>query len=543
MAVENKNNNMKGYPKYSPSEDPKLGKPYDLYGNDKSFKESLNTENPDVPGHNVTAEDFSKRTRTFNDVRDPNSNMFRYGLFFDEYSSVEDPTLLGFTCEIDDSENSPLFGTGEYSARAFINKYSNMPEIAARDTLLTQFQRNIKMMFKSQESTKTSESDFPYVKAHYLEKVVGLKVLSNKFIKYKEDELVFTMHEDVTMYAQYLAQLYNNLSYSFRNGKMMIPENLLRFNLVIKITEIRNFKTVVKRVFDATDGESSKRTLINVNSSQLRYTLYDCNFNFFESQNHGDDIQVGGIGGSVTSTSNMDFKLHFKNVSRFFKSEIVDDLQGTTNGRTDMNDREYNPRIHLDSSAFFKEAETQPDFGIDREPVNDFKKNDGPSNLEEGGKVYNQQQRDQNRTLSSPNMAGDPDLNENLQFDNNGNTLKGKAIKLLNKEKADLLNSVNRYKDSRIRDFGKLQQSLVNRGLGAVQDLKDGVLQRFREKRGELLNLLINELREETGIIQITPVNVYSDTFNPNSVQSIINDLGSTVGSDLEDFLRGFNNF
>lgn len=543
MATENKNNNIKGYPKYAPSEDPKLGKPYELYGTDKSFKDSIINRNPDIPGPNVTAEEFSKSSRTFNDIRDPNANMFRYGLFFDKYSNVEDPTLLGFTCEIDDSENSPLFATGDYSARAFINKYSGMPEIAARGTLLTQFQRNIKMLFKSKESTITNSSDFPYVKSHYLEKVTGLKSLTNKFTNYKEDVLLFTMFEDVTMYAQYLAQLYNNLSYSFRNGKLLIPENLLRFNLVIKITEIRNFKTVVKRVFDATDGESAKRTLINVNSSQLRYTLYDCNFDFIESQNHGDDMTMSGIGSSVPSTSSMDFKLYFKNITKFFKSEIVDDLQGSTNGRTDMNDIGYSPRIHLDSSAFFKELDSQPDFGVDRNPANDFKKNEGPTNLQEGTRTYTQEQRDKNRTLASPNMQSDPNLNENLDFGEDGNTLKGKTIKLLNKEKEDLLNSINRYKDSRITDFKQLQDSLVNRGIGAVQDVKDGVLERFRRQRGELLNLLINDIKDDIGLIQITPENVNTDTFDPNSINNIIKDLGSTVGGDIEDFIRGFNNF
>ena len=86
--------------------------------------------------------------------------------------------------------------------------------------------------------------------------------------------------------------------------------------------------------------------MVNINSAQLRYTLYECNFDFFESQNHGDDMQMAGIGSSVPSTSNMEFKINWKNVTRFFKSEIIDDLSGNTNARTDMSDREHNARIH-----------------------------------------------------------------------------------------------------------------------------------------------------------------------------------------------------
>jgi len=540
-------NKIKGYPKYADSEDPRTGKPYELYGDGKDISEA-DLESGWGVGPEVSTEDYALgKGRTFNDVRDPNANVFRYGLWYDIYSNVEDPTLLGFTCEIDDSENSPLFGTGDYSARAFIEKYNGMPEIAARGTLLTQFQRNIKMMFKSMESTRTSESDFPYVKSHYLERIVGLKTLSKKFADYKEDEIVFTMHEDVTMFAQYLARLYNNLAYSYRNGKTMIPENLLRFNLVIKITEIRNFKTVVRELTEGAQPEDSLRKMININSAQLRYTLYDCNFDFFESQNHGDDMQISGIGSSVPSTSNQDFKINWKNVSRFFKSEVIDDLSGSTNGRTDMNDREYNPRINLDSSAFFKEAESQPDFDIDRNPDNDFKKNEGPQNLKPNQSTNNQAQRDENRNKASQSMQTDPNLNDNLQFDDAGNSLKGKAKKLIQQEKEKLLRSVERYKDSRVRDFQQLQNSLQDRGLGALQDLRDGVLERFRRQRGDLLNDLFEDVREdleqELGLKFITPENVYTDTFDPNSVQNVINDLGANVYGDFEDFIQGFNNF
>lgn len=539
MSTKNENNNIKGYPRYTKSEDPILGKPYELYENGKSFEESIIDENPDIPGRTVTVEEYSKHTRTFNDIRDPNSNIFRYGLFYDVHSSIEDPTLLGFTCEIDDTENSPLFGTGEYSARAFIQKYSSMPEIASRETILDQFQKNIKMLFKNQQSIKTLESDLPYVKSHYLERIAGLKVLNNKFTKYKEDFLNFTLYEDVTMFTQYLAELYNNLAYSYRNGKMMIPENLLRFNLVIKVSEIRNFKTVVKSIYNQTDSESSKRTLVNINSSNIKYTLYDCNFDFIESQNHNDEIEMSGIGKSTSSTNNMDMKLYFKNVTKAFKSQMIDDLDASTNGRTDMNNREYDVRNQFNNSSFFKEEESQPDFNIKNSSDNDYKKNDGQSNLTKGTSVLSQEERDKKRNIVSKNMANNSNISDTIDK----SSLKGKAKKILNKEKNNLLRSLDRYKDQRVRDFKQLQDSLKDAGLGALQDLKEGALSKFREKRGELLNLLINEIKEDIGLTQITPENVYTGTFDPNSVDNIIKDLGSTVGNSVEDFIRGFNNF
>jgi hypothetical protein len=60
--------------------------------------------NPDaIDGEGFTTgttsvEDYQNQgNRTWNREADPNSFIFRYGLFFDNYSNLEDPTLLGFT--------------------------------------------------------------------------------------------------------------------------------------------------------------------------------------------------------------------------------------------------------------------------------------------------------------------------------------------------------------------------------------------------------------------------------------------------------------
>jgi hypothetical protein len=53
------------------------------------------------------------------------------------------------------------------------------------------------------------------------------------------------------MWSSYLTYLYNNLTYSYENGRELIPENLLKFNMYIKISEIRNFTSTEK--FNSTD--------------------------------------------------------------------------------------------------------------------------------------------------------------------------------------------------------------------------------------------------------------------------------------------------
>jgi hypothetical protein len=51
------------------------------------------------------------------------------------------------------------------------------------------------------------------------------------------------MMEDVKMTAQYLSSLYNNLTWSYKNMKRLMPENLEYFDLLINIAEIRQTNT------------------------------------------------------------------------------------------------------------------------------------------------------------------------------------------------------------------------------------------------------------------------------------------------------------
>jgi hypothetical protein len=490
------NNKVNNYPEYSTSKDPK-----DLpYGRDTDFSQSANQNDGFTTG-NSSVEDYANQTaRTWNRQADPNSWVFRYGLFFDNYSNLEDPTLLGFTVEIDDSNNSPLFAdvTEPYSAAAFIEKYKGMPEIAARQTILTEFQNNIKMFFRSQESAKTKDSDIPYVKSHYINSISGLGNLSKKMVKYPEDQLTFNLYEDVTMHSQYLAQLYNNLSYSFRNQKTLIPENLLRFNLNIKISEVRNFKTVAKAILDTTNPEEQQQFVVNVNSSQLIYTLYDCNFLFFDSINHGEEISMAGLGGRAPEAKDLEMRLKYKYVNRFFKSTFLEDLNVHTNARIPMNDREYDPSTNLDEKAYF------------------------------GDKVELKRSELNTGTTSDANRDKVTQLSGTV-YD---------AAPGTDKFKYDKLESI---KGGFVNNVKQLANNLKTAALGEVQKVENRVLEEIRRKKGELLNNLINQVRQNLGVVQITPKNVY---YGPqgNILTDFGNQLGSGVANALGGFLRNVNN-
>ena len=89
-------------------------------------------------------------------------------------------------------------------------------------------------------------------KKHYVRKIEGLDALnerntankSSSFVKYGEDLIKLTFYEDVTLSTGTLLNLYKILGWSRLNGKAMIPDNLLKFDCEIIITEIRNIARV-----------------------------------------------------------------------------------------------------------------------------------------------------------------------------------------------------------------------------------------------------------------------------------------------------------
>jgi hypothetical protein len=126
------------------------------------------------------------------------------------------------------------------------------------------------------------------------------------------------------MIAWYLADLYNNLAYSYKNQRYMFPENLLRFDMQVRINDVRNFVLPIKNnntgnVFN----EISKK-------SQIVYTLHDCNFNFFESRNYGDNMEIGGFTTASYAPQSLSFNINFKSVTRWSEFPLQNPLQSNT---------------------------------------------------------------------------------------------------------------------------------------------------------------------------------------------------------------------
>jgi hypothetical protein len=231
---------------------------------------------------------------------------------------IEDPTLLGYGFKLD-LDGSPLLNETENgNIQKFLKAYSPYhPELHYAQTYLNEFRNDIQKVFDLPSTYGNIHYKQRLFKNHYIASVAGLDKLDLPFVEYgSEDEpnseqlLTITMNEDVRMFTSRLVFLYRNLTYSYRMGKKLIPENLLRFNLYVKISDIRNF----------TGGQTNKlNESIRDKYSRMVYELKECEFIFDESVNP-ETIFMGGFDNSTGTVASLTFKIKYRKVNRFFYS-------------------------------------------------------------------------------------------------------------------------------------------------------------------------------------------------------------------------------
>jgi len=269
---------------------------------------------------------YDMQSDIFKSILNKDSQKIAWG-YESKRNDIQDPTYLIFDIKID-YDNSPLFSDKpinniNYNTSNFIKSYSDsIPEIKNdnRYQIYTKFVEEIKKIFPS--NYKEIDNTTGY-KQHYIESVTGLDILNKKIINYPDDQITITLSEDITMSVQYMTELYNNLVYSYTSHRMIIPENLLRFNIFLVISDFRNMT-------DDTLGINKKvpnnnKTGINKNPSKMLYILHDCQFDFFESKNYTDELTRGGFGVSKPNTiSKSSIKLNFKSISKIMIPSMID---------------------------------------------------------------------------------------------------------------------------------------------------------------------------------------------------------------------------
>jgi len=233
------------------------------------------------------------------------------GSFIRTADDNEDPTVLGYDITIKYNE-SPLFnGTID----SFIEQFGNLgnSEISSRKDLLDNFKKQFARFVKFDSPTTSNSPEFVNksgVKVYYMKSLGGLNNLVESgdgdkiksFVEYGKEFITLEFNEDVSQNLGYLSSLYKSLSWSRINGKQIIPENLLRFDVDITITEIRKFNRVV--------GNSLPLTSLDVYAdliSKYTYTLYECQF-FFSSLPHGDTLDMS----AATQVEKYEIKFNYK---------------------------------------------------------------------------------------------------------------------------------------------------------------------------------------------------------------------------------------
>jgi hypothetical protein len=259
-----------------------------------------------------------------------------------------DPVMFGFELIIDDITSPLLNG----SVLDFLRNYSSISEVRSKIPVYEDFKQQFIKFFKTKSTvsidvektsiTKMRESGLPespgspsrdnffqdmHKRAYmnyYIKKIAGLEKLveantpSQKkyLVDYAKgtDLISLNFSEDVTLSVGTLAHLYKLLYWSKPNGKGIVPENLLRFNCDIIVSEVRNYNRVIKAI------ENGELEIIKDNVSRYIYSLKECQF-YFDKMPHGGDVDMGmntmALFPEGGYTLNFDYKYSSLKLERF----------------------------------------------------------------------------------------------------------------------------------------------------------------------------------------------------------------------------------
>ena len=460
--------------------------------------------------------EYSKKTGTdgFYDSVSDSDYSFKFGIERDrlnesfpgeggkEYTTTpydnEDPLFIGFEVIIN-APNSPLFN-GELLN--FIRKFYSYTEISSRDQIYVDFVLEAFKFFKFNNENiegvnprnigitpNPNGGDIESIfktrlkpKRHYVKKIKGLDKLNEAntssqqaaFVKYKNDLITLTFYEDTTLEFGTLASLYKLLYWSRIRGKNIIPENLLRFDCTVIVSEVRNF-TRVKRA-----SETGQLETLKENVSRYVYDLYECQL-FFDKLSHGDSVANDAIASPEGVEVSFSYKFSTSRFERYnfddnkYKSvdnrklrpqdetsQILESLNNGYSGKDIVSSivssrfKSINSEISPPIEEVSPEGETQGSLDIDNlknnEKLNIYKNEFDKAVLEGGGGssvgIY--------PSLSSGSSENSIPLNQN------GNLLQRSGEALLQNIKKAALNEAQRQLNNQFR--------LVNNSLDKVRN-------------------------------------------------------------------------
>ena len=231
----------------------------------------------------------------------------------------DDPLYVSFDLIFDDIE-SPLFN-GEVDN--FFSQYVvNNGELESARNKYYKFKELFFKIFNS-----SSYSDVKSNKVWYINSITGVDKLSAKIPKYEEDKITITLSEDISMLVNYMVDAYNNFAYNYSQQRYNLPDNLLRFKMSIQFTDMRTMKLL--NHFEDPEYIYDKATQI--------YTLYDCNFDFFNAKNFTDEVIAGGYGvGKIDTPATAKFDVIYKSIQKEFRTPLLKNERGNIINNKDI---------------------------------------------------------------------------------------------------------------------------------------------------------------------------------------------------------------
>ncbi len=405
----------------------------------------------------------------------------------------EDPVYFGFEIIIDKLRSPLLNGELDDFLK---NIGSSNTEIGSRLDISESFKIELSKFFKFNEEPLENNNLFgtSLKKKHYIKRISGLDKLiesneSNKsksFVDYRSDLIKISFYEDTLLSTGTLSALYKLLYWSRIRGKGVIPENLLRFDCEVIISEVRN----IGRVRKAAGSNDSQYALeiLKENVSRYVYNLYECQLHF-SKMSHPEQVDLESISNAPNVEIDMSFKFSDMRFERFKFEGEYGKYQTLSNRK-------------LDPLQILPEDE-----------------NSNVENLE-GSLVITKMAETPVRVSPIIDMLSDPSENLDTFSDDQVITQAKKNFKK---------KGIDKIKEALSQSSKKLLESVKKATLNEVQ--------RQLNSQFRLLNNSIDQVRTAFGIGRMSePTNVYK---RPSNGSSFFFDVRNSFRDFAGDFLGG----
>jgi len=220
-------------------------------------------------------------------------NSFRVGTGAGDFLKLfQDPTTLGFKLFFENISSEGSIGTGLLGGEANSNSalyYLDKMGDTARFEMLKDFKKLLSKL----------NSEYPW----YFQSIDGLSdAWARDFSKPKfKKEVTISCLESIDLRITALMDLYRKVAYDWQNRRCILPDNLRKFQLSIKVYDIRNFKRDPGQFLESNEINENKKEF---NEQFLGNTIEDTTqvtFNLSHCEFMSNDS--GSVFGSVSNAS------------------------------------------------------------------------------------------------------------------------------------------------------------------------------------------------------------------------------------------------